>query len=300
MQGSIFEIKRFAVHDGPGVRTTVFFKGCPLRCLWCHNPEGIGFGEELAYLPRRCVGCGECVSACPEGLHAMEDGAHTFSRAGCTLCFHCQQACMPGALKRYGTQYSAQELLALMLPDRDFYAQSGGGVTCSGGEPLSQAAFVAEFLAACKQHGLHTAVDTSGYAAWEAFEAVLPHTDLFLYDLKHMDDARHQELTGVSNRPILENARRLSALSAPIEVRVPVIPGLNDDADNIEKTGAFLLELASLTKARPLPYHALSGSKYQSIGMAADMPAVLGNPLSRATEVAGAWEGMGIPVARPG
>ena len=297
--GKIFDIKRFAVHDGPGVRTTVFFKGCPLNCLWCHNPEGISFETELAYLYRRCVACGECVSACPQGLHTLKDGVHTMRREGCTLCMRCANVCLPGALKRYGMEYTVEELLAIVLKDRDFYRESGGGVTCSGGEPLAQADFAAAFLMACKANGLHTAVDTSGYAPWEAFSGVLPYTDLFLYDIKHMNAKIHTELTGVSNEPILANLRALAEYGKAVEVRVPVIPRLNDGKENIDSLGKFLGSISTLTAVRPLPYHALSGSKYAALGKTANMPPADGAEMDRAAHVADRLAEMGLAVIRP-
>ena len=252
--GRIFEIKRFAVHDGPGIRTTVFFKGCPLRCVWCHNPEGISNEPEIAFLEGKCVKCGECFSACPRGLHETgRDGAHRFQRKGCTACLSCVSACMPGALKPYGTETNVRDLLDIVRADTDFYYRSGGGVTCSGGEPLTQPDFLAAFLSGCKEAGLHTAVDTSGFAPWEAFQRILPFTDLFLYDVKHMDPLAHRKLTGQDNRLILGNLRELSARGAAIEIRMPVIPGLNDDERTIRQTAAFLKNIKTLTRIRVLP-----------------------------------------------
>ena len=276
--GKIFEIKRFAVHDGPGIRTTVFFKGCPLSCRWCHNPEGISYDLEIALLERLCAGCGECFAACPQGLHTMdESGAHTFEREGCKLCMTCADACMPQAIKLFGTDYTPEALYKIAAEDIDFYKQSGGGVTCSGGEPLMQPGFAADFLRLCKINGIHTSVDTSGCAPWAAFETILPFTDLFLYDIKHMDPLEHKKLTGVDNRLILENLAKLSGQGVPVEIRMPVIPGLNDDEENILRSAGFFKNLKQVTLIRPLPYHALSGSKYASMGKKHAMPAATGN-----------------------
>ena len=271
--GKIFEIKRFAVHDGPGIRTTVFFKGCPLKCIWCHNPEGLARETEIALLERKCAHCGECFLACPHGLHKTgENGTHTINREDCTLCLACTKACMPQALKVYGIEYTAEDLLKLVYADLDFYKQSGGGITCSGGESLMQPDFLAAFLSLCKKAGLHTAVDTSGYAGWLSFEKILPFTDLFLYDIKHMDTEEHKKLTGVGNRLIHENLERLSECGAAVEIRIPVIPNLNDGEENILQAAKFLKGIKTIKLIRLLPYHALSGSKYASIGKEHRMP----------------------------
>lgn len=297
--GYIFDIKRFAVHDGPGIRTTVFFKGCPLNCIWCHNPEGIRRAEEIAYLGGRCVLCGACGAACPKGLHTLEDGAHRFSREGCALCFRCATACPTGALKHYGLSFSAGELLERVLADRDFYFQSGGGVTCSGGEPMAQAAFVAELLALLKREGIHTAVDTSGFAPWAQFEAVLPYTDIFLYDLKHMNAQKHKALTGVSNDIILDNFMRLARHGATIEVRLPIIPNINDDETNLRQTAEWIARGGEKVSVRPLIYHALSGSKYEALGKTHSLPPENGRERACALRAADIFEAFGIRCIRP-
>ena len=276
--GRIFEIKRFAVHDGYGIRTTVFFKGCPLNCVWCHNPEGLSYEPELALLERKCVGCGECVGACSKKLHTIDtEGIHAINRDDCTFCLSCINGCMHDALKFYGKEYTTGELYKIVAADIDFYQQSGGGITCSGGEPLMQVDFLSAFLKKCKEAGVHTAVDTSGYAEWKAFEKVLEFTDIFYYDIKHMDPIRHKELTGVDNNLILNNLVKLSDTGASIEIRMPVIPGSNDDDVNIRQTAGFLKSIKGLTLVRPLPYHALSESKYTAIGKSNNMPAAAGN-----------------------
>ena len=285
LTGKLFEIKRFAVHDGPGIRTIFFFKGCPLRCLWCHNPEGIDYGPEIALLERKCAGCGECTAACSLGLHIFKDNKHNINRKNCISCFNCVNACMPEALMLYGREYTADELMQIVNEDIDFYRQSGGGVTCSGGEPLMQADFLAVFLSMCKKAGLHTAIDTSGCAGWSEFMKILPFTDLFLYDIKHMDPVQHKKHTGVDNGLILENLRKLSDSGKAIEIRIPVIPVYNDDAGNIQKTAEFLKEIKTITLIRPLPYHALSGSKYLSIGKTHTMPVTTGDEYTATQQV---------------
>ncbi len=271
--GRIFDIKRFAVHDGPGIRTTVFLKGCPLHCAWCHNPEGISPAPELAFIVRKCIGCGDCVKACPVGAHTLADGIHTFDRTRCTLCGACVEACCPQALVLYGREVTVEQLMSEILPDREFYEQSGGGITVSGGDPLIQPDFCAAFLQACRENGLHTAVDTSGAVPWSAFEKVLPHTDLVLFDLKHFDDAEHRRWTGLGNSRILENLLTLGRLGVSVEVRIPCLPTVND-GDVLEAIAGFLRQVPSLTGVRLLPYHDFARSKFGAIGLEDTMPLV--------------------------
>jgi glycyl-radical enzyme activating protein len=257
--GTVFEVRRFAVHDGPGVRTVFFLKGCPLRCRWCHNPEGIGPRPELAFHSHKCIHCGECARVCPRGAHALAAGKHVFDRAKCAACGACAEACLGRALKLFGRRISVEEAAALALEDREFY-RDGGGVTLSGGEPLAQAGLCAGLLERLKKEGIHCAVDTSGAVAWTVFERALPWTDLFLYDLKHVDDGRHREMTGRSNR-------------VPIEVRIPVIPGFNDGPESVDAMGALLAGLRNIAGVRLLPYHP-ARSKYEAVGRPDAMPAV--------------------------
>ena len=288
MTGRVVEIKRFAVHDGPGIRTTLFLKGCPLACRWCHNPETISPRPELGYLARKCVSCGACVAVCPTGSHALVDGSHAFDRSRCTTCGACVDACLPGALELYGKETSVKDALATVLEDRTFYDQSSGGCTLSGGEPLLQPDFCAALCQELRQAGIHCAIDTSGAVPWAAFETVLPHTDLFLYDLKHLDDQRHREYTGAGNQRILENLRRLAAQDVPLEVRLPLIPGINDAPAHLQSVGEFLLSLPSTPSVRLLPYHSLARSKYEAIGRPDTMPDVPSpdaTAIARATQV---------------
>jgi len=266
----ISDIKRFAVHDGDGIRTTVFFKGCPLRCRWCHNPEGLSFVPQLAFYPHKCIGCGSCVTACPHGAHRMENGVHVLDRTLCAVCGRCEEACPVSALKFYGREMTVEELLPLLLEDREFYENSGGGVTLSGGECLCHADYCAALLSALKAEGIHTAVDTCGFVPREAFDKVIPHTDIFLYDIKHIDDAKHREGTGQGNALILDNLKYLAARQKAVEIRIPLIPGYNDDA--IDAIGALLSQYANITKVRLLRYHNLAGSKYDSLAQPHQMP----------------------------
>jgi pyruvate formate lyase activating enzyme len=275
VKGWIFDIKRFAVHDGPGVRSTVFFKGCPLRCWWCHNPEALSSGAQIAWLDSRCIGCGVCFQICPHQVHEMgADGRRLLHRERCEQCGGCVAECYCGALVIEGRQASVAQVMEVLLKDRDFYASSGGGVTLSGGEPLAQPAFALALLAACRAAGLHTALDTCGQAGWEVLESALPLVDLVLYDLKHMDSDRHLTYTGSGNERILENLRRLAERGVPLEVRMPIIPTLNDDDAAIDAAAEFLASLANVPRVRLLPYHRLADGKYQRLGLDNPMPQV--------------------------
>lgn len=271
--GIVLEPKRFAVHDGPGIRTTVFLKGCPLHCIWCHNPESISPEPQLAYYAHKCIGCGECVPACPREAHSMSGDGHEFKRNSCTACGTCETACLGKALKLYGKRMSPEELVALALEDRIFYEQSGGGVTLSGGEPLFQPEFCLELLKQLHAAGLHTALDTCCFVSRSSLEAALPVTDIFLVDFKHSDSAEHRKLTGQGNETILGNLRFLSEKKAEIEIRIPFVPGCNDSDANMEQTGEFLGGL-NIKSVKLLPYHALARTKYLSVGMRDTMPQV--------------------------
>jgi len=268
--GILCDIKRFAVHDGPGVRTTLFLKGCPLHCLWCHNPESIRPEPELGLRLHKCTLCGECAKICP--CHKIGNGRHIFDRANCTACGKCVEACLFDALVLYGTRMTPAEAAEAVLEDRMFYELSGGGATVSGGEPLLQPGFCAELFAILKREKIHTAVDTCGDVPWSAFETVLPVTDLFLYDFKHPDAAKHRELTGHGNERIKENLLRLGTTGKPIEIRIPLIPGLNMDDDALNRSAEFLAGVKNLTGIRLLAYHSLARSKYETVGRPDTMP----------------------------
>ncbi len=283
MTGTIFEIKRFAVHDGDGIRTTVFLKGCSLKCVWCHNPEGISAKPQLSYHKDKCIGCGECVGVCPEGAHGMTDSGHVFDREKCISCGKCEEVCLGEALKLYGKKMTVEELMPTLLEDRDFYENSGGGVTLSGGECLMQADFCAELLKALKRENINTAVDTCGQISREAIDKVIPYTDIFLYDLKAYDPAVHKKCTGHTNELILENLRYIDECGKKIEIRIPYVPEYN--SGELEKIGEFLSTLKNLTRVRVLPYHNYAGSKYESLGMDNTLPDV---PLPTSEEIAAA------------
>jgi pyruvate formate lyase activating enzyme len=265
MTGQIFNIQRFSIHDGPGIRTTVFLKGCSLSCAWCHNPESVSRKPELVFFPSKCIGCGRCFEACEDGVLRMEGEERRYDRSRCRLCGRCAQACYAEALVMEGRQETAENVVAEILKDRPFYDNSGGGATVSGGEPLVQAAFTAEILERCHGHGVHTCLDTAANVPWDAFEATLPHTDLVLLDLKIMDDERHRAATGASNERILANARRLAGAGLPVVVRVPVIPGFTDDETNVAAIGEFLADLPGIEQVELLPYHGFAEAKYRRL-----------------------------------
>ena len=250
MKATIFEIKRFAVHDGDGIRTTVFFKGCPLRCVWCHNPEGLSFEAQEAFYAHKCINCGKCKD---EGFTVLD--------------------CLGEARVLYGKEITVDELLPLLLEDRDFYDNSGGGVTLSGGECLMQADFCANLLKKLKENGIHTAVDTCGFVSKEALDKVIPYTDIFLYDLKAYDEDVHIKCTGQSNKIILQNLLYLDSQGKDVEIRIPYVPNFN--TDQIEKIADFLRPLKNIKAVRVLPYHNFVGSKYTALGMENNLPETL-------------------------
>lgn len=272
MIGKIFDIKRFAVHDGPGIRTTVFLKGCPLRCVWCHNPEGISFKPELQFIRHKCSFCGLCAKICPNDAHKISNGHHTLDRKKCTKCGLCCSVCPTNALNRCFIEIDSDKLTDILLEDTDFYGSSNGGVTFSGGECLCQADFCAEVMKNLKKTKIHCAVDTCGYTDKSSIDKVLAWTDLFLYDLKHIDNKKHIEYTGRSNEPILENIKYIDSLGKDIEVRIPVIPALNDYAVN--DMALFLKNLRCLKRVKLLSYNNLAESKYANLGIHSAMPCV--------------------------
>jgi pyruvate formate lyase activating enzyme len=269
--GRIFDVQRFSIHDGPGIRTTVFLKGCALRCFWCHNPEGLSPQPQVQFYATRCIACGECAAVCPAGAHTFEGGDHIYRREDCQTCGRCVERCDAEGLLLIGRAASVDDVLDEVLRDRAFYETSGGGVTLSGGDPTVQPDFSIALLNACKQAGLHTAVETTAHTSWDVLARFLPVTDLFLVDLKQMDSERHRAATGVPNGRILENARRLTETGVPIVFRVPIVPTVNDAPDDIAAIAAFVAGLAqgrdAAIRLELLAFHRLAADKYRSLGL---------------------------------
>ncbi len=296
-RGLIFDLKRFSVHDGPGIRSTVFLKGCPFQCPWCHNPESRSAKAQLLFRAELCLGCGKCVEACPENTIAMIEGkSHTYD-AGCRLRCDCVEACPSGAREILGRQLSVENLLEELERDRVFYEESGGGVTFSGGEPLAQSEFLVAALDACGEAGLHRAVDTTGHAPAEVFRAMAERADLVLFDLKFMDPDGHRMLTGTDNSLLLSNLNMLAEMNRPVEVRVPVIPGINDHEANIKATGDALSGMKNLVGVTLLPFHSGARDKYPRFGMNWKLPDNLQASHEKLEELASILREADLPVS---
>jgi pyruvate formate lyase activating enzyme len=265
-RGIIFDIQRFSLHDGPGIRTSLFLKGCFLDCLWCHNPESKAAEPEIAYYPGKCVLCGACAGVCRQELHRFGEAGHTYLRGDCSGCGACAEACVTGALALIGRTLTAGEALEEVHKDEPFYRNSGGGMTLSGGEPLYQSGFALALLRLARESGLHTCVETSGAAPFETLREAAALTDLFLYDLKETDAEKHRAFTGVSNALILENLKRLDDSGARTVLRCPIIPGCNDREDHFRGIGAAANRLRNLAGIEIEPYHPLGISKAAGIG----------------------------------
>lgn len=267
-KGLIFDIERNAFVDGPGIRTVVFFKGCPLRCKWCHNPESQAAIPQLMYTKTFCIGCGSCLSACPkQAITATANGLQV-NRDTCNLCGECVGVCYAKCWSIIGEWMSVEEVVEQVLKNSVYYQFSEGGVTISGGEPLFQAEFLINLLRRLKEEGINVALDTSGYATWETLKQVVPYTDLLLYDLKHLNSAVHMKLTSVPNELILDNLRSLVNMQKKVLIRIPIVPGLNDSADNIKSIASFIAEqVPKVEGVELLPFTRLGASKYQRLGL---------------------------------
>lgn len=255
-KGLIFNIQRFSIHDGPGIRTVVFFKGCPMRCLWCHNPEGQFFKREMVFWEERCIECGTCRKTCSNS--AIEKPEN------CTFCGRCVEECPAEAREIAGREMTVEEVMTEIKKDMVFYEESSGGITFSGGEPLYQSNFLISLLRRCKEEGIFTAIETCGYSSWDVLLSVSKYTDLFLFDLKVMDEELHKKFIGVSNKIILENLVKLSSNHKNILIRIPVVPGVNDNIENIDKISDFVLSLG-IKEVHLLPFHSAGIEKYKRL-----------------------------------
>jgi pyruvate formate lyase activating enzyme len=295
--GIVFDTKRFSIHDGPGIRTTIFLKGCPLHCLWCHNPESQSPHPDVMLRPSRCIACHACLDECLQGAISINssDAINTDLNL-CVRCGACTEVCYAEAREMIGKEMTVAQVMAEFERDLSFYDESGGGVTFSGGEPLLQRDFVLALLQECKRKEIRTAVDTSGAVSWQNLDRVRPFTDLFLYDLKHMDEAAHKKLTGVSNQRILDNLRQLSAHGHNIILRFAIIPGCNDSDDNIRRTGEFAAGLPQRHPIAILPYHATATDKYQRLNRPYQLPDIQPPSDTRMADIAAILRGYGLEV----
>jgi pyruvate formate lyase activating enzyme len=300
IKGMVFDVRRYAIHDGPGIRTTVFLKGCPLACKWCHNPEGQVSSPEIFLRENRCIRCRACLEVCAHGAISWNGTGPVTARERCAACGICANACFAEARAIVGKMMTVDETMAEITRDMPFYEESGGGATFSGGEPLAQYEFLGALLRACKAKGIHTALDTCGYAPWEALDSIRGQVDLFLYDIKATDDAKHRALTGVSNELMVSNLRALSELGHLIALRTAIVPGVNDDDESIREIGAFASTLPQVSEIDILPYNRLGIDKYARLGRTyrlSDAP-----PLSdeRMDEIARSLSNFGLRVKRGG
>lgn len=264
--GNIFNIQRFSIHDGSGIRTLVFLKGCPLRCIWCANPESQSFSKEVMFFKAKCIGCGKCRTVCRNSC--IDEETFEINKTKCVLCGECADACYADAKKPIGEYRSVSELMKEIEKDRVFFRNSKGGVTVGGGEPLAQPEFTEELLKRCKASNLHTAIETCGFAKWEKVKNIFGYLDQVFFDLKHMNSEKHKRLTNVGNEIILDNARRVARLGKDVIFRLPLIPGCNDDIINIEQTGDFVAELSKNNpniRIEVLEYHSLGENKYYGL-----------------------------------
>jgi pyruvate formate lyase activating enzyme len=300
LRGLITNVQRFSIHDGPGIRTTVFLKGCPLRCFWCHNPEARRPEQEVQLFADRCIGCGACVERCPNGAQSIVDGQRVYHRELCQACGACVETCYAEALVLAAKWWTVDDLMATLLRDRAFYAQSGGGVTLSGGDPVLQHEFSLRILQECRAAGVSAAIETAALCSWDTLAGFLPYLDLVMMDIKLMDDAAHRAATGVSNRQILANAERLAASGVPLLIRTPVIPGVNDRSEAIEAVARFIRNFPTLMYYELMPFHRMAESKYRSLDLPNPSHDLQAPTHEHLTALAEAARRVGVPDVRIG
>ncbi|MBU5438478.1 glycyl-radical enzyme activating protein [Tissierella sp. MSJ-40] len=293
--GTIINIQKYSIHDGPGIRTTVFLKGCPLKCWWCHNPESQSYKQEIMFFEERCIKCKACEGKCQQQAIRINDSFPIVNRKKCILCGECANFCPNNAREYVGKNITVKDLMKEIQKDEIFYEESGGGVTFSGGEPMVQIDFLNEVLKNCKDMDIHTAVDTSGYTNWKNFNKIIDKVDLFLYDLKLMNNEKHLKYIGVPNNSILENLKKLSDIGANIFIRMPIIAGINDDNEHIIESIKFLSSL-NIMQINLLPYHKMGMDKYKRLGLDYNLSGMEKPTDERMIEIANEFKSSGMKI----